>query len=220
MVLLPTRQRLPVFFAFCLLTGCASSAPTIASPGSATLTPGPAALPPAPTDGTLVYHVKRGDTLWRIAQQYGIDPGHLAVTNHLADSHQLKAGQRLLIPELPPEIPGFRWPLRGRAALAKWPVRAQGAHGLDISASPNSVVRAARSGRVAVATSKLLAWGHTVVVDHGDGYATVYCRMQEHSVEPGASVRQGQPVGRTGSHPLYFEIRRGTQPVDPTPMLQ
>ena len=91
------------------------------------------------------YHrVRTGETLWRIAQSYGLETDTLASANRLSNASQLKAGQRLFIP-LPAESDRFLWPVRGS-------VRNPGtSKGLEIAAAPGSLVRASRSGRVAIA---------------------------------------------------------------------
>jgi len=51
------------------------------------------------TDGP-VYIVQAGDTLWDIAQRFGISPNELAQKNQISDPSQLQAGSRLIIPGL------------------------------------------------------------------------------------------------------------------------
>ena len=70
-----------------------------------------------------------------------------------------------------------------------------------------SLVRASRSGRVAVATQQLSGWGKTVVMDHPDGHLTVYAGLDQILVSPGTELRQGTPLGTLGSRALHFEIR-------------
>ena len=151
------------------------------------------------------YHrVRTGETLWRIAQSYGLETDTLASANRLSNASQLKAGQHLFIP-LPVESDRFLWPVRGS-------VRNPGtSKGLEIAAAPGSLVRASRSGRVAIATGHLAGWGKTVVLDHLDGYYTIYSKLDQILVSPGADLRQGTPVGSLGAHALYFEIRHGVR---------
>ena len=151
------------------------------------------------------HHVKRGETLWRIANAYGLEVSTLAAVNRLPSTKELKVGQKLFIP-LPKESTQFLWPARGA-------VKSSGAsQGIDISAAPGSLVRASRSGRVAVATKHLSGWGNTIIIDHMDGYLTVYSGMEQMLVDPGAQLRQGMPLGNVGSHALHFEIRFGDTP--------
>ena len=169
-------------------------------------------MPASRTAGTSLpqlqgsYHVvKRGETLWRIATSYGLEVPALAAANRLSSTRELNVGQKLFIP-LPAETSRFLWPARGS-------VKSSGAsHGIEIVAVPGSLVRASRSGRVAVATRHLSGWGKTVILDHFDGYLTVYSGMDQMLVSPGSMLRQGMPIGNVGSRALHFEIRFGDTP--------
>jgi murein DD-endopeptidase MepM/ murein hydrolase activator NlpD len=74
-------------------------------------------------------------------------------------------------------------------------------------------VRAARGGRV-LYSDELRGYGNLLIIDHGDGYATVYAHNRTNLVKTGAVVRQGEivaEVGETGdsSQPnLHFEVRQ------------
>lgn len=91
--------------------------------------------------------------------------------------------------------------------------------GMDIAGS-GSVV-ASRAGTVTQA-SYSDTYGYTVIVDHGDGYSTLYAHLKKGlSVSNGQSVSQGQQVGimgttgrSTGVH-LHFEVRKGGETVNP-----
>ena len=150
------------------------------------------------------YHiVRRGETLWRIARSYGVNMDALAAANRVTNTNQIGTGQKLFIP-LPTESRKFLWPVWG-------PTNTPGPNGVEISAPAGSLIRAARSGRVAVATRELSGWGKTVILDHGDGYLSVYAGLEEFLVKPGGSIRQGLPLGRLGAHALHFEIRYGNK---------
>jgi murein DD-endopeptidase MepM/ murein hydrolase activator NlpD len=164
------------------------------------------------------YRVQRGDTLWRIAQVFGVDERALATANRLPDPKDLRVGQVLRIP-LPNETDRFLWPAKGRLNRARRPTATASGSGLEIQALEGSYVRASRTGRVAVAATRLPTLGHTLILDHGDGFATVYCGMDQLFVGPGSHVRQGSPVGRLGRAPLYFEIRYMTRARDPLAVL-
>ncbi|MBI4003872.1 MAG: peptidoglycan DD-metalloendopeptidase family protein [Candidatus Omnitrophica bacterium] len=182
-------------WALCLVfvSGCATTLP-------------PQAFPPTQGIPSLSgsYHVvRRGETLWRIARSYGLSVERLAAVNRLPSARQLAVGQRLFIP-LPAESGQFLWPVRGSTTAAS--------HAIAIRAPSGSLVRASRSGRVAVATQRLNGVGKTVILDHLDGYYTIYGGLEQLFVSPGASVRQGLPVGSLGSRSLHFEVRYGVEP--------
>ena len=85
--------------------------------------------------------------------------------------------------------------------------------GVDIAAAVGTPVRAARGGRI-LYSDELRGWGNLLIVDHGDGYATVYAHNRANRVATGAVVRQGDviaEVGDTGDSSqasLHFEMRK------------
>lgn len=91
--------------------------------------------------------------------------------------------------------------------------------GVDIAGS--GPIRASRAGTVTQASFSG-SYGFTVIIDHGNGYATLYAHMQPNlSVAPGQSVSQGQQLGimgttgrSTGVH-LHFEVRKNGSVVNP-----
>ena len=163
------------------------------------------------------YVVQPGESLWGIAHDFGVELQALARVNRLPSVQTVHAGQRLFIPA-PQQTDRFLWPARQPVGRGR-NVGSAAAPTLEIRAPVGSVVRASRAGRVAVATRHLSGWGKTVMVDHGDGYVTVYAGLEQMLVSPGASVDQGNVVGRVGRHPLYFEIRQGVQQQDPLRLL-
>ena len=176
--------RLIAILLYCVLCSGCATAPTI-SPAEA---PPPHSLPAL--QGS--YHtVRRSETLWRIAHSYGLGVNALAAANHLTGAVPLKTGQQLFIP-LPVESQRFLWPVRGS-------LRSPSNDGIDIAATAGSLVRASRSGRVAIAAHQLSGLGKTVVVDHLDGYVSIYASLEQILVSPGASLRQGMPLGLVGS---------------------
>lgn len=84
---------------------------------------------------------------------------------------------------------------------------------------------AARDGIVVLSGTSGNGYGTVVVIDHEDGFQTVYAHNDRELVEAGRRVRAGEPialVGRTGNATtdhVHFEIRRGGAPVDPLPYL-
>lgn len=97
--------------------------------------------------------------------------------------------------------------------------------GVDIRAAPGAPVKAVHGASVGFA-GWFKGYGNLVVLDHGEGYFTLYAHLDELAVERGAQVVEGQPLGtlgETGSLKgpyLYFEIRSGQKPLDPAAWLR
>lgn len=216
---LATRVRFPlpavVPIALLLLissTGCASHH----APVTSALQTTPMSLASPQARGSY-YQVQPGESLWGIAHDFGWDVNKLARVNRLTDPSQVKTGQKLYIPPPPPSA-RFLWPVRGRVVPLKG-LGTEAVRGLQIAAQQGMLVRAVRTGRVAVAARDLVGWGKTVILDHGDGYTSVYAGLDQLLVDPGMSVAQGNPVGSIGAEPLHFEIRQGTSPANPMQLL-
>jgi septal ring factor EnvC (AmiA/AmiB activator) len=96
--------------------------------------------------------------------------------------------------------------------------------GVSITTSPSAGVVAVGPGVVLYAR-EFLSMGRLVVIDHRDGYYSVYGHMGSVEVSVGDEVVAGTPLGTSGTiegglSGCYFEIRRGGQPVDPAGYLQ
>ena len=94
--------------------------------------------------------------------------------------------------------------------------------GLDMDAPPGAPIVATADGQVLFAREEG-GYGNTVVVDHGNGIATLYAHMSAFAVKPGTLVEAGDTIGfvgstgwSTGPH-LHFEVRIFGDPVDPLP---
>lgn len=116
------------------------------------------------------------------------------------------------------------WPVNGRLIASFGSARGDNRSkwdGVLISAPEGSQVRAIHSGRVVFA-DWLRGAGLLVIVDHGDGYLSLYGHNQSLLSKPGDHVQAGQAVstvGNTGGRDqaaLYFAIRQKGQPTDPT----
>lgn len=121
----------------------------------------------------------------------------------------------------------LRWPVRGRVVTG-FGANAGGrtSDGIDIAVPEGTSVRAAENGVVIYAGDGLKGFGNTVLVRHEDGLVTVYGHASDIKVKRGDKVTRGQEValsGMTGDADrpkLHFEVRKGTNPVDPTTYLE
>ena len=99
--------------------------------------------------------------------------------------------------------------------------------GVDLAAAQGTPVLAAAAGRVLLVEA-ISGYGTTVLLDHGDGWQTLYAHLLSAAVQPGTWAESGQALGAVGmtgsaSGPhLHFELRRqGAELLawDPTPHL-
>ena len=96
--------------------------------------------------------------------------------------------------------------------------------GMDIAANSGVAVNAPMSGVVA-ATGNYYFNGNTVIIDHGQGFISLYCHLSEIEVNEGESVSTGIEIGKvgatgrvTGAH-LHFATYLNGTAVDPALLL-
>ena len=102
--------------------------------------------------------------------------------------------------------------------------------GITVSSAPESVVTAPSDGWVLFA-GPYRSYGRVLIINAGNGYTFVLTGLQHTSVEIGQFVLAGEPVGAMGAAPadgkstdgetqrlpLYVELRKDNQPIDPSP---
>jgi septal ring factor EnvC (AmiA/AmiB activator) len=136
--------------------------------------------------------------------------------------------KKIFAKEFPYEIPkkNFLWPINGKIynyfgtiwhPIYKTKIKN---NGIDILSEIGSDVRAAESGIVEYA-DEFLGYGKLIIINHTDGFFTIYGNLKEIFVYVGKPVSKGEIVGKLGKDIiedlplLHFEIRYGGKPVDP-----
>jgi murein DD-endopeptidase MepM/ murein hydrolase activator NlpD len=92
--------------------------------------------------------------------------------------------------------------------------------GIDFGADYGSMIRAADSG-IVIFAGWYGGYGYAVVIDHGNGIATLYGHTSKLYVAEGQAVKRGEAIAAVGSTGLstgphlHFEVRQDGEPVDP-----
>ena len=131
---------------------------------------------------------------------------------------------------------------RGEGAM-EWPVRGQvvgrfgpethprfgttiNNNGLDIAAALGTPVQSVARGSVEYTSEDFASYGPIVILNHGDGFMTLYAHLSDILVAVGQQVTAGQIIGRVGDTGslkgaiLHFEVRKGGTALNPQDWLR
>lgn len=181
--------------------------------------------------------VARGETVYHIAQEYGVSTEQLMAANHLTDPRQLYVGEMLTIPghgfaqssltgipeiwSVPRADRQFAWPVVAGVVSSPFGIRHGVMHdGVDIAAPSGTPIHAADKGYVLFA-GRLHGYGSVIIVQHSGSYVTVYGHNSRNLVRAGETVSAGQEIaelgstGRASGPNLHFEVRYNNRPQNP-----
>ena len=168
----------------------------------------------------------------RLRQMVGADiapdPVLLASALPVAPAIEVVAGGRRRRYDAGPSVPRH-WPLDERGYLTRGQVATGGsdeAHpGIDVAVPVGALVRAS-GGATVLQAGEDKEYGLFVLLQHPDGYQTMYGHLARIVVETGQPVRGGDVLGRSGnsgrsSAPhLHFEIRHNGVAIDPLTLVK
>ena len=115
------------------------------------------------------------------------------------------------------------WPVRGKITSRFGSLRKGGKlkwQGVNIAAKNGAEVKAITTGKVVFA-DWFRNMGLLMILDHGDGFMTLYGHNERLLKKPGDWVLAGEPITRVGDtggqyrSGLYFEIRQSGNPINP-----
>lgn len=195
----------------------------------------------------IVHKVVAGDNIYSVAKKYKVDSQQIInfPFNDFADldTFQLTPGQTLIVPDgiIEELLPGgdskrfyadvragvkgttsFVWPTSGIiTTYYVWYHQA-----IDVASSGSPPILASDTGTITYAGCIQWGYGCHIIIDHGNGYQTLYGHLSVLSVSPGQIVSKGKQIGvmgstgrSTGPH-LHFEIRSGGALLNPLGFLQ
>lgn len=215
---------IPILLPF-LFSGCAS----------APYQPVAVKTMPVPYQQGIYHTVTEGETLWRISKAYNTDIKAVIEANRMPEPSNIDIGQKIFIPGAKNSVSvgrytpapkkskkGYIWPLSGRI-VSYYGSRVDGVKnkGIDIEVRKNQPIVASRSGKVVFCDDKVKGMGKVIILEHDNGYSTVYANNAENLVKCGDFVKQNQVIARAGdtgrakNPALHFEIRRGHEPQNP-----
>jgi murein DD-endopeptidase MepM/ murein hydrolase activator NlpD len=93
--------------------------------------------------------------------------------------------------------------------------------GIDFTAPRGVEVYATADGVVAEVKSELWGYGQHIIINHKNGYTTLYAHLSKFKIKKGEKVKRGQLIGLVGStgkstapH-LHYEVHRNGTPINP-----
>ncbi|MDR1786025.1 MAG: M23 family metallopeptidase [Spirochaetaceae bacterium] len=193
-----------------------------------------------PSIDGIFYTVAPGDTITGISAKHNIIVEDILDVNDM-NSTNIRAGTRLFLPgarldqgtlrkslgELFSMPLAVSWRLSSPFGIRPDPFTgAQSQHtGIDMAAPAGASIYASLGGKVVTAAYSNV-YGNYVVIDHGNGYQTLYGHMQKSLVKKGSAVAQGDKIGlvgstgySTGPH-LHFSVYKNGRLINPLSILK
>ncbi|MFW8564597.1 peptidoglycan DD-metalloendopeptidase family protein [Orrella sp. 11846] len=180
--------------------------------------------------GAESYTVRSGDTLSSISRRTGVSVAELQRLNGISNPSMIRPGQRLrlgsgaqlasggsqkplepakTIPSVDKAKLNMMWPTKGKVTQRY----SKESQGIDIVGEVGQPVHAATAGKVAYAGNGVRGLGNLIILEHSDGYMTVYAHNEKLLVKVGDNVARGSQIATLGqtettSPRLHFEVRR------------
>lgn len=193
-----------------------------------------------PVSGVM-HTVTSGDNVHDLAVLYGVTPESIAEFNQLADPNSLQMGDKLVVPGGKIQVVRASGSSRGGRPAAtasasgsvRWPAGGSitqyfgenGHTGIDLANGAGSPVYAADGGVVVTALKLGYGYGWHLVIDHGNGYKTLYAHLSAFFADYGERVNKGDRIGSVGSTGLstgphlHFELFQDGTRVNPLKFL-
>ena len=150
-----------------------------------------------------------------------------------AELEELLNTVEVAVTEMPLSAPPGQQPFVSQKGLLQWPLKGRVAHsygsqrsgslrweGWMIGAKSGQPVNAVHDGQV-IFSNYLRGFGLLIILNHGDGYMTLYAHNEQLLKDTGDWVLSNETIARAGDSggldkpALYFEIRKQGQPADP-----
>ena len=193
-----------------------------------------------PSKGAL-HTADMGDTLWRIANMYGVDVGIIMKAN-FKESADLLIGEKIFIPGGKKIQESDRKLARAETVVSRgtsqrfvYPTSGELTSGfgyrwgklhsgIDLANDIGTPIKTVLSGRV-VHAGWYGGYGYAVMIEHDQGYTTLYGHLNEYVVQTGQYVKESQVIAymgntgnSTGPH-LHFEVWKNGVPINPYSVL-
>lgn len=162
------------------------------------------------------HKVQSGENLTKIANHYNVSIGDLAKWNHLSSFNQIYVGQKLKILEA--KTLRFSNPFKKARLLRGFNPFGDNKNLGILLRAPHSKFRPAAEGRIAK-ISHLRGYGNYILVDHGQGWMTMYSNLKQIYVVQGDKVQRNRYIGSANKGQLLFVVSYKGHPVNPVEVM-
>ncbi|MDH4199865.1 MAG: LysM peptidoglycan-binding domain-containing M23 family metallopeptidase [Spirochaetia bacterium] len=171
----------------------------------------------------IYYKIEKGDNLTIIAKKFNVSMDEIADWNKLSPKEVLLAGKTLLIygvksshvlhpgEAIDLEKPVARWEIIKEYS----PVGEYRNPGLLCRVIGENQVKPANAGTV-LKISQIRGYGQYILIDHGNGWHSLYSNIEEVNVKSGQYVDSSHIIGRAKNNKLFFLLAYDGKPVNPT----
>ena len=172
-----------------------------------------------------VYHtVKKGETLWRICNTYGVSTKEISRVNKIRNSERIRVGQKIYIPgksklkkitnkstkkantkksarqKKSKIVKGrFEWPVKGHVSNQFGVNGGTSQDGIDILARKGTAIKASDNGEVVHATNDMRVFGNIIILRHKGDFYTLYAHNDKNLVKIGDNVKKGEKIAMVGN---------------------
>lgn len=181
------------------------------------------------SDQKQVHKVVSGESLSSIAGKYNVSMNDLLEWNHMGSHDKLYRGQKLIVRVenqrygqvrrrqlFPGQSIRLYRPVNSWQILKGYISYGDGKNlGLLCKVGIKNDVRPANSGTI-VKISYLRGYGKYILIDHGNGWHTLYSNIDEVKVKSGQYVNFSETIGNAKNNKLFFLLAYNGKPVNPT----
>lgn len=169
------------------------------------------------------YHIRKGDNLTKIADKFGVSIDHILSWNRLNEDEVIKTGQTLVIYRQnkknkllrPGEILHLKRPVSRWVIIKGFRYTGEVKNfGLLFKVDKNEQVRPANAGKV-IKISTLRGYGKYILIDHGNGWHTMYSHLEGIKVKIGQHVDHSDVLGNAKNKKMFFLLAYNGKPVNP-----
>lgn len=179
------------------------------------------------------YTIQKGDSLLKIARQYDISAGEISFWNNISNPNHIQVGQRLRVLRGSTNMEDilrldekeilklWKGHINFFAPLSSWqvvsPYNTWGEnknYGVWLRTNEKIRVAATASGKISQ-IGYLRGYGNFILIDHQNGWLSLYSAIENISVKEGQTVQRGQTLAKCSQTKLFFLTSYKGHPVNP-----